>query len=263
MRLADGSVAWVTGAGSGIGRACAVAFARAGATVALTGRRREALEETARLIRDAGAPQPLLVPADVADASAVDAAYRLIAATAGAPLVLVNSAGWNVTRRHWNNLAPQGASDVIDIDLKAMFYCTLAVLPAMRERGDGRIVHIASQAGVSLQTVSGPSYSAAKTAVVAMSASLNAEQGIHGIRSICLSPGEVETPILDTRPSPPSAADRRLMLQPEDVAETALFCATLPARACVTELILLPTDDRHVRDKARAIDALSRGQGPA
>lgn len=263
MRLPEGSVAWVTGAGSGIGRACAVAFARAGATVALTGRRADALEETAALIRADGAPAPLLVPADLSKADAVDTAYRLIVATVGAPLVLVNSAGWNVTRRHWNNLAPQGASDVIDIDLKAIFYCTLAVLPAMRERRDGRIVHIASQAGVSLQTVSGPSYSAAKTAVVAMSASLNAEQGIHGIRSICISPGEVETPILDTRPSPPSAAERRLMLQPEDVADSALFCATLPARACVTELILLPTDDRHVRDKAHAIDALSRGQGPA
>lgn len=93
-----------------------------------------------------------------------------------------------------------------------------------------------------------------------MSASLNAEQGIHGIRSTCLSPGEVETPILDTRPSPPSAEQRRLMLQPEDVAEAAVFCAMLPARACVTELILLPTDDRHVRDKAHAIDTLSRAQ---
>ena len=150
---------------------------------------------------------------------------------------------------------------MIDLDLKAVFYCTLAVLPAMRLRGGGSIVHIASQAGVSLQTVSGPSYSAAKHGVVAMSASLNAEEGIHGIRSICISPGEVETPILETRPSPPTAAERRLMLQPEDVAETALFCIRLPARACMTEVILLPTDDRHVREKARTIAALASAQG--
>lgn len=258
MRLPEKSVVWVTGAGSGIGRACAIAFAKAGGIVALTGRRADRLRETAAMISEAGGTPALVAPADLADRDAVSAAYATIESTLGAPLMLVNSAGWNVTRRHWNNLEPAGASDVIDIDLKAMFYCTLAVLPAMRARHDGRIVHIASQAGVSLQTVSGPSYSAANTAVVAMSASLNAEQGIHGIRSICISPGEVETPILDTRPSPPSAAERRLMLQPEDVAETALFCATLPARACVTELILLPTDDRHVRDKAQAIDALSR-----
>jgi NAD(P)-dependent dehydrogenase (short-subunit alcohol dehydrogenase family) len=130
----------------------------------------------------------------------------------------------------------------------------------MRARRGGSIVHIASQAGVSLQTVSGPSYSASKHGVVGMSASLNAEEGINGIRSICISPGEVETPILDTRPSPPSTAERKLMLQPEDVAEAALFSVGLPARACTTEIVLLPTDDRHVRERARAIAMLTARQ---
>jgi NADP-dependent 3-hydroxy acid dehydrogenase YdfG len=251
------SVAWVTGAGSGIGRACALAFAGAGAKVALTGRRASALDATASIIRESGGTA-LVVPADVSDAAAVDAALQEISATLGDPLVLVNSAGGNVRKRHWAHLTAAAMSEVVDLDLKAIFYCSIAVLPAMRRRRDGRIVHIASQAGVSLQTVSGPSYSAAKSAVVAMSASLNAEEGINGIRSICISPGEVETPILDTRPSPPSAAERALMLQPEDVANAAVFCATLPLRACVTELVLLPTDDRHVRNAARAIEALVR-----
>ncbi len=67
----------------------------------------------------------------------IGAAVALRLAELGAPLVLVNSAGWNVTRRHWKDLTPQGASQVIDIDLKAMFYCTLAALPAMRRRGEG------------------------------------------------------------------------------------------------------------------------------
>lgn len=261
MALEEGTVAWVTGAGSGIGRACAVTFATAGARVALTGRRRGQLEETASVIAAGGGPAPLIVPADVTDIDSVAAAHAAVVKGLGDPLVLVNSAGGNVTRRHWRNLAPQGASEVIDLDLKAMFYCTLAVLPAMRARGGGCIVHIASQAGVSLQTVSGPSYSASKHGVVGMSASLNAEEGINGIRSICISPGEVETPILDTRPSPPSAAERKLMLQPEDVAEAALFSVNLPARACATEIILLPTDDRHVRERARAIAALAAAQG--
>jgi NADP-dependent 3-hydroxy acid dehydrogenase YdfG len=261
MGFAEGRIAWITGAGSGIGRACALAFAQAGARVALTGRRRAALDETASLIRSQGGPEPWVAPANVADPDAVLAAHQDIVGALGDPQILVNSAGGNVSRRHWRNLAPSGVSQVVDIDLKAVFYCTLAVLPAMRARGDGCIVHIASQAGVSLQTVSGPSYSAAKHGVLAMSASLNAEEGIHGIRSICISPGEVETPILDTRPSPPSAAERKLMLQPEDVAQTALFCAQLPRRACATEIILLPTDDRHVRERARAIEALTGGQG--
>jgi NADP-dependent 3-hydroxy acid dehydrogenase YdfG len=260
MALEEGTIAWVTGAGSGIGRACAVAFAKAGARVALTGRRRGQLEETAAVIAAAGAPEALVVPADVTDSDSVLAAHAAVVKGLGDPTVLINSAGGNVGRRHWANLAPQGASDVIDLDLKAMFYCTLAVLPAMRARRGGSIIHIASQAGVSLQTVSGPSYSASKHGVVGLSASLNAEEGINGIRSICISPGEVETPILDTRPSPPSAAERKLMLQPEDVAEAALFSVGLPARACATEIILLPTDDRHVRERARAIAALTAAQ---
>jgi NADP-dependent 3-hydroxy acid dehydrogenase YdfG len=255
MGSLDGRVAWITGAGSGIGRACAIAFARAGARVALTGRRIAPLEETAALI-GGRADDVTIASADVSDVAAVKAAHATIVAALGDPLVLVNSAGGNVRQRHWANLSPASASQVIDLDLKAIFYCTLAVLPAMRAQRDGRIVHIASQAAVSLTPVTGPSYSASKHGVVAMSASLNAEEGIHGIRSICISPGEVETPLLDTRPVPPSAAERTLMLQPEDVADVALFCATLPARACVTELILLPTDDRHVRVQAQSIEAL-------
>jgi NADP-dependent 3-hydroxy acid dehydrogenase YdfG len=257
MESLDGRVAWITGAGSGIGRACAIAFARAGARVALTGRRTSPLEETAALI-GGQADKVTIANADVSDLAAVQAAHERIVATLGHPLVLVNSAGDNVRRRHWANLAPASASQIIDLDLKAVFYCTLAVLPAMRAQRDGRIVHIASLAGVSLTPITGPTYSAAKHGVVAMSASLNAEEGINGIRSICISPGEVDTPILNTRPLPPNAADRGLMLQPEDVADVALFCATLPRRACVTELILLPTDARHVREEARSIDALVR-----
>jgi len=258
--MEQGTIAWVTGAGSGIGRACAVALARAGARVALTGRRTDKLEETRAMIDGTGCSPALVVPADVTDPGAVASAHATIVARLGAPLVLINSAGGNVTIRHWANLAPEGASAVIDLDLKAVFYATLAVLPGMRANGGGSIVHIASQAGVSLQTVSGPSYSASKHGVVALSASLNAEEGINGIRSICISPGEVETPILNTRPHPPSTEERRLMLQPEDVAEAALFCVSLPARACMTEVILLPTDDRHVRDKAHAIAAITRAQ---
>ena len=252
----NGEVAWITGSGSGIGRACAVAFAAAGARVALTGRRLPALEQTAAIIRDSGGVV-VVVPADVADMAAVVQAHRAVVTALGDPLVLVNSAGGNVTQRHWKNLEMASASDVIDIDLKTHFYCTLAVLSAMRARRDGRIVHIASQAAVSFQTVSGPNDLAAKHGVVAMSANLNAEEGINGIRSICISPGEVETPILNTRPRPPTADERKLMLQPEDVANAVLFCTTLPMRACVTEMVLLPTDDRHVRDKARAIDAMT------
>jgi NADP-dependent 3-hydroxy acid dehydrogenase YdfG len=86
-----------------------------------------------------------------------------------------------------------------------------------------------------------------------MSATLNAEEGIHGIRSVCINPGEVETAILDTRPKPPSAADRALMVQPEDIAASAVFAARLPARTCMAEMLITPTDNNFYRSTAKAI----------
>ena len=251
--MLQGKIVWITGAGSGIGRATAIAFAASGARVALTGRRSAPLDETASLCGpDAEA---FVVPADIADAAAVARAHAEIVARFGDPDILVNNAGWNVGRRHWRDLEPNGVAKVVDVLLEAPFRCTLAVLPAMRRRGEGTLIQVASLAGVMIHTVSGPSYTAAKHAVVAMSDSLNAEEGIHGIRSICICPGEVETPILDTRPAPPSKADRALMLQPEDVAAAAVFAASLPPRACITRLVIQPTDDQAFRDQARAIEA--------
>src|SRR4051794_31438811 len=104
----DGRVAWITGAGSGIGRACAIAFARAGARVALTGRRMSPLEETAALI-GGHADEVAIASADVSDVGAVQAAHERIVTALGHPLVLVNSAGDNVRRRHWANLTPTSA----------------------------------------------------------------------------------------------------------------------------------------------------------
>ena len=97
---------------------------------------------------------------------------------------------------------------MVDVNLKGPFLCSLAVLPAMRERRAGTLIHVVSNAATGIFSVSGPAYTASKHGARAMSATLNAEEGIHGIRSICINPGEVATPILDKRPKPPSAEDR-------------------------------------------------------
>jgi NADP-dependent 3-hydroxy acid dehydrogenase YdfG len=106
--LADKTV-WITGAGSGIGRACAIAFAGAGARVALTGRRKDALQDTAALIGDAS--RVLIVPADLADPAAVTAAHAAVVAGFGDPDILVNNAGTNIGRRHWKDLTVEGQRD--------------------------------------------------------------------------------------------------------------------------------------------------------
>jgi NADP-dependent 3-hydroxy acid dehydrogenase YdfG len=133
---------------------------------------------------------------------------------------------------------------------------TLLVLPAMRERKSGLLVHIASLSATGIYPVSGPSYTATKYAVRAMSATLNAEEGIFGIRSVCINPGEVDTPMLARRPRQHTAEERAQMVQPQDVAQAVLFCATLPARTCISELTIVPTDNASYRAEAHAIAEL-------
>lgn len=254
MAALAGRVAWVTGAGTGIGRASAVALARAGAAVALSGRTRATLEETAALIA-AEDGTALVVPADVTDAGSVAAAHAEVVAGLGDPHILVNNAGWNETRRHWKELTPEAVQRLIAGNLTGPFLVTLAVLPAMRRLGDGVLIHVASLSATMVYPVSGPVYTAAKYGARAMSATLNAEEGIHGIRSICINPGEVVTPILEKRPVKMTPEQLAKMALPEDIAAAVLFCATLPPRVCVTELTITPTDPTHFRADALAIDA--------
>jgi NADP-dependent 3-hydroxy acid dehydrogenase YdfG len=244
-----GRVVWITGAGTGIGRAMALAFAEAGCRVAITGRRRDKLEETAGLMSAA----PLIVGGDVSEAGAVAAAHQQVVSGLGEVDVLVNNAGVNAKKRHWKDLSPGDMAQVVDVNLKGPFLCTLAVLPAMRARGGGMIIHTVSNAATGIYTVSGPSYTASKHGARAMSATLNAEEGIHGIRSVCINPGEVETPILDSRPNPPGAADRALMVQPEDVAAAAVFAARMPRRTCLAEILINPTDNNFYRATAKTL----------
>ncbi len=247
-----GRVAWVTGAGTGIGRATALALAEAGASVALTGRTLATLEATAALVRDAGGTA-LVAPADVTDAAAVSNAHAAIVAALGEPDILVNNAGWNETRRHWNQLTAEAAQRLVAGNLTGPILCTLAVLPAMRARRDGILVHIASLSATGIFLASGPIYTAAKFGARAMSATLNAEEGINGIRSICINPGEVDTPILEKRPVKLTPEQLALVVQPQDVAAAIVFAATLPARTCITELTIAPTDNGFYRSGAKAI----------
>ncbi|MDQ1081349.1 SDR family oxidoreductase [Pseudoroseomonas cervicalis] len=250
----SGGIAWVTGAGSGIGRACAVALAKAGWRVALTGRRAAPLEETASLLPKGAA---LAVPADLTDEAAVRQALARVEAELGPVGLLVNNAGSNVPRRHWHQLSGGDARALVDVNLTAPFLTSLAVLPGMKGRGGGLIVQIASVAGKGSSAVSGPGYIAAKSGYVALSASLNAENGIHNIRSTCICPGEVATPILDLRPEPPPPEERARMLQPEDIAQAVLFVANLPDRVCINEIVVSPTWNRFQAPAAQAVAAMA------
>ena len=243
MRSLDGKVAWITGAGSGVGRATARALAGAGARIALSGDREPALEETAAMIAEAGG-EALVAPLDVRDRAAVQAAAETLEGRFGRLDILVNSAGMNIAERHW--AAPDLAAwdAVLKTNVNGIYHCVAAALPIMRRQGDGLIVNISSWAGRYDYAVAGVPYSASKHAVLSLNASINMEEGRNGIRACAICPGEIATPFLDRRPVPVSAEERAKMLQPEDLAETIRFLASLPARACVNEILISPTINR-------------------
>ena len=141
-------------------------------------------------------------------------------------------------------LDPARIDNILGANLHGAFYCVVAALPIMRVRRDGLIINVASLAGKHVSVLSGPGYTAAKHAVVAMNASINMEECINGIRACAICPGEVATPILDQRPVPVSAEDCARMLQAEDLGQTILFVARMPKHACVSEIVIAPTWNR-------------------
>lgn len=243
MSNLSGKVAWITGAGSGIGLAGAKALADAGATVVLSGRRKETLEPEAEKLRIRGLDADIVL-LDVADKKAVKAAAKSIVSRHGKIDILVNSAGINVPHRYWKNQTPEGWDEVIRTNLDGSFYTVHAVLPGMRSRKDGVIINISSWAGVNHTKLTGAAYNASKHAVVALTETVNMEEAVNGIRACAICPAEVATPIMDKRPVPPSAEDRAMMLQPEDLGATIRFVAELPPRVCINQLIISPTWNR-------------------
>ena len=242
MRLKN-KIAWVTGAGSGIGRAAAVALAQEGATVIVSGRREGPLEQVAAEIKAAGSTA-IVKAADLTNAAATAKIADEIRSQFKRLDILVNNAGVNILNRSMKELDADGADQVLDGNLSNAFYCVIAALPMMRAQKDGILIHTASMAGRSIGPLSGAAYAAAKHGVVALSHSINCEECVNGIRSTVVCPGEVATPILDKRPVPVSAEDRARMLQSEDVADLIRYVATLPAHICLNEVWITPTWNR-------------------
>jgi len=238
-----GKVAWITGAGTGIGLAGAKALADAGATVVMSGRRKEVLALEAEKIRIKGGKSEVEA-LDVSDAKSVKKTATAILNRHARVDILVNSAGLNVPNRYWKNQTIEGWKEVIGINLDGSFYTTLAVLPVMRARKDGLVINVSSWAGVFHPKLTGAAYNASKHAVTAMTETINMEECANGIRACAICPAEVATPIMDRRPVPPSAEDRARMLQAEDLGNTIRFIAQMPPHVCINQVIISPTWNR-------------------
>jgi NAD(P)-dependent dehydrogenase (short-subunit alcohol dehydrogenase family) len=240
MKQLSNRLAWITGGGSGIGLAVARAFLAEGARVVISGRDPDKLRKDADTL---GAGDALLsVPLDVGEPDQVRAAIDLIRQHFAADVdILVNNAGINLKARAARELTAEQWRTLIRTNLDGAFFCIQAVLPRMRERRDGLIIHVNSVSGLRAVPLGGAGYVASKFGLRGLATCLAEEEREHGIRVSSIFPGEVDTPILDQRPQPVSPERRQVILRPEDVAAAVLFVATLPPRVSIPELVIKPT----------------------
>ena len=236
-------VLWITGAGSGMGRAVALSASSRGYRVALSGRRADALDEVAGTIRDAGG-QALALPLDVTSEEAVADVTAQVSSELGPITHLVLSAGLNNPKRYWRDQSMKDFNAIVQTNLVAAANVVSAVLPGMRERADGSVLFVSSYSGWRFSPDAGVAYSASKSALASLSEMLNAQENVNGIRACHLCPGDVDTDFLSMRPTVPGAVDRQRMLTPDDIAAAVQFVLDSPRHVCINELVISPTKAR-------------------
>ncbi|MCL5266043.1 MAG: 3-oxoacyl-ACP reductase FabG [Chloroflexi bacterium] len=228
MKL-EGKVAVITGAGQGIGRAIAIAFAKEGAKIALAARTESALNEVVEEIARVGS-EAIAVKTDVSNIADVENLFASAVARFGQVDILVNNAGVSrpamlhkMTQEQWD--------EVIDIHLKGTFNCMQVAAKNMIERKSGKIINVTSSAGL-VGTIGQVNYSAAKAGIVGLTKSGAKELGKHNINVNCVSPMAATTMTEKIRTQPGLAEvylDRmalRRWAEPEEVAATFIFLAS-------------------------------------
>jgi NADP-dependent 3-hydroxy acid dehydrogenase YdfG len=243
MTAFAGKVVWMTGAGTGIGKAGALMFAREGAAVALIGRRRDKLDEVAAEIQAIGGTAAVEA-LDVADRKKVGEAGERLLKRLERVDILVNNAGLNIANRRLNEITAEDWDHILAVNLTGAFNMVQAAMPTMRNQKDGLIINIASTAAKRVSGVAGIAYSASKFGMLGMSLSLTQEAWKFGIRACCLCPDDVNTPIMARRKVkyPPEVLEQ--FIQPEDLAETMRFVALMPRRTSIPEMLIYPTNVR-------------------
>jgi NAD(P)-dependent dehydrogenase (short-subunit alcohol dehydrogenase family) len=228
----------VTGASSGVGKAIAIKFAAEGWRVALVGRQAATLAETAALAGPGTDGRLAAFPCDVSVPDSVAAMGASVLSRFGEVDVLVNAAGINVPRRSFETLSIDDWHRVLATNLHGAYYCVQAFLPGMRQRRTGTIININSDVGKAARDLAGAAYVASKFGLRGLTQQINAEERGHGVRACSICPRDINTPLLDKRPQPPTPEMRARMLQPEDLAACAWLVATLPPRVVLDETSL-------------------------
>lgn len=239
MASVQGQVVVVTGAGSGVGAALVKRLHAAGANVVLAGRDAAKL---AGVIESLGDGELLLaVPTDVTKPEQCAALIATTIAKFGRVDVLVNNAGGNIKGRTLRELTPESWDAMIRANLDGAFYCLHAALPGMLERKSGLVVNIVSVAGKRANPLGGAAYVAAKFGMGGLGLVLGNEEKDSGIRVSNIYPGEIDTPILQQRPTAVTDAHRASILKPDDVADAVMYVINLPPSVSIPELVIKPT----------------------
>jgi NADP-dependent 3-hydroxy acid dehydrogenase YdfG len=232
-------VIWITGGGSGMGRASAVAAAQSGWRVAISGRRSEAVEATAEAVRAQGG-EALAVPVDVTDAEALTGAHGRIVEAWGPVTGLVLAAGLNAPRRTWADQSVAEFAAIVETNLTSVARVIDLVLPGMRDAGSGNIVIVSSRSAWRFSPGAGVAYMSSKSALAMLAASLNDQENVNGVKACHLCPGDVDTDFLTLRPAVPDADQRSSMLSADDIARTVRFVLDSPRHVRIDELVVTP-----------------------
>jgi NAD(P)-dependent dehydrogenase (short-subunit alcohol dehydrogenase family) len=227
----DHKIAVITGAGTGIGRAIALAFAREGAKLVLVGRRKRPLEALAREVRNS----PLVLAGDISKQGDIDRILAEAAAHFGGLNVLVNNAGIlhigtaeQVTEAQWD--------ETFNINVRGLWLLSRSVLPYMRKAGGGSIINVASVLGINGARYRA-SYAPSKGAVVLLTKCMAIDHGAENIRVNAICPSFVETDltaeVIRKAPDPTAVRRERVAVhpigrlgQPEDIAGVAVYLAS-------------------------------------
>jgi NADP-dependent 3-hydroxy acid dehydrogenase YdfG len=251
MSLVKDRLVFISGASSGIGKACAEKFASLGSHLVITARRFDRLTALAKELKEKYKIQCLPLELDVQRQDAVEAVFGKLQNEKLEIDILLNNAGLALSSDKIQDGNVSNWDTMIDTNIKGLLYTTRAALPSMVRRNSGHIINIGSVAGHGCYT-GGNVYSATKFAVRAISKSLRIDLFGTGIRVSEIDPGAVETEFSEVRWNDKEKAKKLYQgfhpLVAEDIADAVVYCATRPSHVNIAEIVVYPQAQASLTD---------------
>lgn len=245
MQSLKDKIVFITGASSGIGKACAEEFAKLNANIIITARRYDRIEKLANQLTEKYSINVLPIKLDVQDRQAVKDVIENLPSDWENIDILVNNAGLALSTDKVQDADIDNWDQMIDTNIKGLLYITRAIVPSMVKRNQGHIINIGSIAGYEYYPA-GNVYSATKHAVKAISKSLLLDLLDTKIRVSAVNPGMVETEFSEVRWNDKERAkafyEDVTPLEAENIADGVVFCATRPAHVNIADMMILPVD---------------------